>query len=180
MCFCLINSFCIALCQCIIFWLLKCRLLIEDSNHVTLFLRFQVRMASTYDDNTNSIHISVHTVCLHYTMTEQQIFFKTCVSRLWIYIFQCSVSVKPSICITDGWNASLLCCKYLMFVVCWLLSVPATCECISGTDLLRQLYVLPHWDRSCRSNFPSHPVTVYWHQADQSKRWPYNARRLAG
>ena len=64
--------------------------------------------------------------------------------------------------------------------VCWLLNVPATCECISGTDLHRQFYVLPHWDRSCRSNFPSHPVTVYWHQADQSQCWPYNARRLAG
>ena len=45
--------------------------------------------------------------------------------------------------------------------VCWLLNVPATCECVSGTDLRRQFYVLPHWDRSCRSNFPSHPVTVY-------------------
>ena len=53
-------------------------------------------------------------------------------------------------------------------------------ECISGTDLHRQFYVLPHWDRSCRSNFPSHPVTVYWHRADQSQCWPYNARRLAG
>ena len=29
-------------------------------------------------------------------------------------------------------------------VVCWLLNVPTTCECISGTDLLRQFYVLPH------------------------------------
>ena len=28
--------------------------------------------------------------------------------------------------------------------VCWLLNVPATCECISGTDLHRQFYVLPH------------------------------------
>ena len=28
--------------------------------------------------------------------------------------------------------------------VCWLLNVPATCWCISGTDLLRQVYVLPH------------------------------------
>ena len=32
--------------------------------------------------------------------------------------------------------------------VCWLvaclLNVPATCECISGTDLFRQIYVLPH------------------------------------
>ena len=26
----------------------------------------------------------------------------------------------------------------------WLLNVPATCECISGTDLLRQFYMLPH------------------------------------
>ena len=26
----------------------------------------------------------------------------------------------------------------------WLLNVRATCECISGTDLLRQFYVLPH------------------------------------
>ena len=30
-----------------------------------------------------------------------------------------------------------------LFVVCWLLNVPATCECISGTDLPRQFYVLP-------------------------------------
>ena len=29
-------------------------------------------------------------------------------------------------------------------VVCWLLNVPATCKCISGTDLLRQFFVLPH------------------------------------
>ena len=33
-------------------------------------------------------------------------------------------------------------------VVClfvgWLLNVPATCQCISGTDLHRQFYVLPH------------------------------------
>ena len=28
--------------------------------------------------------------------------------------------------------------------VCWLLNVPPTCECISGTDLLRHFYVLPH------------------------------------
>ena len=48
---------------------------------------------------------------------------------------------------------------------CWLLNVSATCKCISGTDLLRQFYVLPHWDTSCRSNSPSHPVTVYWHRA---------------
>ena len=62
----------------------------------------------------------------------------------------------------------------------WLFNVPATCECISGTDLLRQFYVLSHWDRSCRPHFPSRPVTVYRHWADQSQRWPYNARCLAG
>ena len=28
--------------------------------------------------------------------------------------------------------------------VCWLLNVQATCECVSGTDLLRQFHVLPH------------------------------------
>ena len=66
-----------------------------------------------------------------------------------------------------------------LFVGC-LLYVPSTCWCISWTDLLRQVYVLPHWDRSRRSTFLSHPVTVYWHQADQSQRWPCNTRRLAG
>ena len=29
--------------------------------------------------------------------------------------------------------------------------------------------MLPHWDKSCRSNSLPHPVTVYWHQADQSQ-----------
>ena len=33
---------------------------------------------------------------------------------------------------------------YQCLFVCWLLNVPATCECISGTDLNRQFYVLPH------------------------------------
>ena len=63
----------------------------------------------------------------------------------------------------------------LLFVVGWLLTVPAACWCISGTDLLRQLYVLPHWDKNCRPNFLPHPVTVYWHWADQSQCWPYIA-----
>ena len=56
-------------------------------------------------------------------------------------------------------------------VVFWLLSIPATCLCISGTGLLRQLYELLHWDRSCRSNCVPHPVTVYWHQANQPQRY---------
>ena len=44
---------------------------------------------------------------------------------------------------------------------------------IGVADLFRQLYGLPHWDRSCWSNFLSHPVTVYWHQTNQSQSWPY-------
>ena len=34
--------------------------------------------------------------------------------------------------------------KKFVVVVSWLLKVPATCECISGTDLLGRFYVLPH------------------------------------
>ena len=34
--------------------------------------------------------------------------------------------------------------RFVCWLVGWLLNVPATCECISGTDLLRQLYVLSH------------------------------------
>ena len=50
---------------------------------------------------------------------------------------------------------------------------------VSQGRICTEFCVLPHWYRICRSNFPSHPVTVYWHRADQSQRWPYNARRLA-
>ena len=78
-----------------------------------------------------------------------------------------------------GWPGVSILWLGVVAVGC-LLNVPATGECISGTDLLRQFYVLPHSDRSCRSNVLPHPVTVYWHRADQSQRWPYNARRLAG
>ena len=68
----------------------------------------------------------------------------------------------------------------LHVVVCWLLNSPATYSCISGMDLLRQFNMLPHWDKSYRSNFLPHPVTVYWHWANQSQHWPCNARCLAG
>ena len=39
-------------------------------------------------------------------------------------------------------NLRTFCCLAVV-VVGWLLNVPATCECISGTDLHRQFYVLP-------------------------------------
>ena len=44
-------------------------------------------------------------------------------------------------------------------------------------DWSAQFCVLPHWDRSCTSNFLFHPVTVYWHRASQSQHWTYHARR---
>ena len=45
-------------------------------------------------------------------------------------------------------------------LICWLasclfaclLNIQATCQHISETDLFRQVYVQPHWDRSCTSN----------------------------
>ena len=60
----------------------------------------------------------------------------------------------PPMCILAGWRD---------VVVCRLLKVPATC--VSGTDLLRLLSVLPHWDRRCRSILLCHTVTLYWHRA---------------
>ena len=39
---------------------------------------------------------------------------------------------------------------------------------ISWTDLIRQLYLLPRFDRSRRSNLPSQQVKVYWHWVNQS------------
>ena len=54
------------------------------------------------------------------------------------------------------------------------------CLTYFGTCLLRQVYMLPHWDRSCRSNFLSYPVIACWHRANQSRRWCFNARHLAG
>ena len=49
--------------------------------------------------------------------------------------------------------------KFCLLVCCLTSQQHATC--ISGTDMNRQFYVLPHSDRSCRSNFlppPSHSV----------------------
>ena len=81
---------------------------------------------------------------------------------------------------TTGWNPKHNYDSHLLIhawnlIVCWLLNIPATCLFISEMAVLRQLYMLPHWIRSCRSNFLSH-----WHWASQSQHWPYKARRLAG
>ena len=67
-----------------------------------------------------------------------------------------------------------------LLLVGWLLNIPATCKCISGKDLLRQFYVLPHWDRICRPNFPPNPVTIYWHWANQSQQCQTPGRVATG
>ena len=66
--------------------------------------------------------------------------------------------------------------------ICWLVGCLTSQQHASESQgrICTEFYVLPHWDRSCRSSFLPHPVTVYWHPADQSQRWPYDARRLAG
>ena len=56
---------------------------------------------------------------------------------------------KSCMRVTGGWIREKSCVyesnRWLGRVVLgWLLNVPATCECISGTDLLRQFDVLPH------------------------------------
>ena len=76
-------------------------------------------------------------------------------------------------------DTTALCSLKLGLVAC-LPNIPATCLFFSGMGLLRQVYVLPHWDRSRRSNFLPHPVTVYWHWVNQSQHWSCNTRRLAG
>ena len=74
----------------------------------------------------------------------------------------CSES-KPS----SSYTEQCCCCSWL--VVC-LTSLQQT-RVSQGTELVRQLSVLPHWDRSCTSNFLSHPVIVYWDRANKSQCW---------
>ena len=63
-------------------------------------------------------------------------------------------------------------------LVGWLVigcNATATCWCTSGTDLLWELFILPHSNISCRSNWQSHLVTVCWHRNSPSRCWPYNS-----
>ena len=73
--------------------------------------------------------------------------------------------------------------QWLTYNVCWLVGCLTSQQQASvsqGRICEDNFNMLPHWDRSCRSNVLPHPVTVHWHRADQSQCWPYNARRLAG
>ena len=74
--------------------------------------------------------------------------------------------------------------SFISWVVCWLFVGCLTSQqqaSVSQGRICSDNFTCCHtWDRSCRSNVLPHPVTVYWHRADQSQCWPYNARRLAG
>ena len=44
-------------------------------------------------------------------------------------------------------------------------------ECLRDRDA-QTMYLLPHWDIRCRPNLLSHPIVVYWHQANQPSADP--------
>ena len=77
-----------------------------------------------------------------------------------------SCSVEPEVCL-------FIC----LFVYCLMSQQHASVS--QGRICLEILYLLPYWDKSCRSNFLPHSVAVYWHQVNQSQCWPYNTRCLA-
>ena len=57
-------------------------------------------------------------------------------------------------------------CKWGL-LVCWLVACSTSQQrprVSQGRICSDNFYVLPHWDRCCRSNFLPHPVTVSWHR----------------
>ena len=59
------------------------------------------------------------------------------ITKLWVVILlstTTAITTTTTTTTTKSWGWLLAC----------LLNVPAICKCISGTDLLRQFYVLPH------------------------------------
>ena len=64
------------------------------------------------------------------------------------------------------WNTACMALwPHCLFPVC--LTSQQQAEYISEMNLLWQLDMLPHHDKSCSSNIPSHPVTVHWPHACQ-------------
>ena len=66
-----------------------------------------------------------------------------------VLMHQCSANCSQTLIdLHLGFNILPYCLADLNFEKClfvgWLLNVQATCQCISGTDLLRQVYMLPH------------------------------------
>ena len=63
-------------------------------------------------------------------------------------------------------------------IVCWLFNVPATC--VSQGRICSDNFRCCHTDIRVADQVFHHPVTVYWHRANQSQHWPCNTRRVAG
>ena len=80
------------------------------------------------------------------------------------YNFCLRVAARKTV-LSDPFPRVTFCGAGTLLLFVWLLNAPAACSCISRTYLHRQLHVLLHLDRSCLSNFLSHPVAVYWHRA---------------
>ena len=57
---------------------------------------------------------------------------------------------------------------WLFCFVFSLLKVPSSCKECLRNEFVQIFVMLPHWDRSGRSNLQSHPVTVSWHHANMS------------
>ena len=101
----------------------------------------------------------------------------------WCSVHQCStpmtlervkglVIVSGHIC--KSFNMSTLrVLAWMIAVVFWTSQQHA--KCISGTHLLRQLYMLPHWDRSWRPVLPSHSILA---PGQSVLPWPCNTRHL--
>ena len=105
--------------------------------------------------------------------SEQCLALNTCTGTFVFRVNCITKATNPPLCRTT-WMA------WRLLFVGWLLGSLTSQQHASvsqGRICSDNFIVLPHWDRSCRSNFPSHPVTVYWHRADQSQHWPYNSSR---
>ena len=61
--------------------------------------------------------------------------------------------------------------------VSWLHNILATCD-MHLRERSLTMYMLPHWDRNCRSNFHPPPVKVNWHLAKESLLWQWSTRCL--
>ena len=74
---------------------------------------------------------------------------------------------------------SLASCRVLLLLVGCLTSKQRASVPL-GRTCLHNCYVLSHWDRNCRSNLLSQPVTEDRPLAKQSQRWPDTTWRSEG
>ena len=107
----------------------------------------------------------------------------------WFALWSCSSFTRPSPSAVASSSASSssmssMSASQVGSVGCW--SCVVSClvfrqqvMCISEIDLFGQFWVLPLWDRSCRCNLLSCPVTVHWHLANWSFDSSHNYRHAS-